>query len=634
MSVRLKAALASALVVAVAVTSALIAATPAAAGGAQAGATNCPAGGRPTQLAFHRPTGKQIGNLTWRAPRNAKPGVRFRVMRGHAVIGETADHAMRISVTLKHTYRFTVIPARASGLERGCSTTRRVHVAYRMPTRPGHLRLSGRGKSRRATWRRSEPGDGGLAGYRLKRNGSTLGQTRHTSESVNVSPGHTYRFFVVAVDKQGRVSRRSNIVTVRTKGKRTVARGKPTTPTDVQATAVSDKEIAVSWAPSTERGGRIVGYRVLRDGSVVHQVHGTTLTMPGLRASTAYTISVVSVDGAGVLSAPSAPVRVTTHNPSPSTGHAQAFILGDTDQSFLDFETHYQQIGVIYPTYYTCNGAGALEGTNNPLWTKWAQAREVQVLPRINCQSSTVVNDILTNSTMRTQWLNQLMQLVDNNGYNGLNIDFESGPATDRAALTSFVSDLAQRLHAQGKRLSICLSATTNGSPTASRSGIFDYQALGQTVDYPIVMGWGLHWATSAPGSQDDITWERQVLNYVASLPDHAKFIAGFNLYAMDWPDGGGPNHPAATYEYGTEVARLAQFGATATRDTASDSMTASYTDAQGMPHVVWFENAATDADRIALAKSDGLGGVAFWRLGAEDQGLWSDPLLAPGTGF
>jgi spore germination protein YaaH len=373
---------------------------------------------------------------------------------------------------------------------------------------------------------------------------------------------------------------------------------------------------------------------VLRNGAVVHQVHGTSTTLTGLRASTTYTVSVVAVDRAGVLSAQSTPVKVTTSNPTPSTGHAQAFVLASTDQSYIDFEQHYRQIGVIYPTYYTCNGAGALEGTNNVLWTKWAQARAVKVLPRINCQSSTVVNDILTNSTMRAQWLSELVQLVDSNGYDGLNIDFESGPASDRAALTSFISDLAQRLHAQGKRLSICLSATTNGSTTASRSGIFDYQALGQSVDYPVVMSWGLHWATSAPGSQDDITWVRQVLNYVASLPDRAKFIAGFNLYAMDWPDGGGADHPAATYEYSTAVSRLAQFGATATRDPASDSMTADYTDAQGVSHVVWFENAATEADRIQLAATDGLGGVAFWRLGTEDQTLWSNPMLAPGAGF
>jgi spore germination protein YaaH len=630
MTGRFKVALTSALVLAVATVAALASATSAGA------AARCHAGGKPTGLALHRVTGKRIGHLTWRAPHQAKRGLSYRVLRGHAVIGQTSRRTIRISVVLNHAYRFTVIPAGAAGLQRGCSASRRVHVAYRPPSKPAKLRVSGRGTTLRATWRRARPGDGGLAGYRVKRNGSTLGQTRKTAERLRVSPGHTYHFVVMAVDKHGRMSAPSNVVVVRTKRNgtsHTAPRGGPTVPTGVKAGALSDSAIAVSWAPSSEQGGRIVGYRVLRDGVVVHQITGTSTTITGLAPSSTHTITVVAVDSAGVLSAPSAPVRVTTANPTPSTGHAQAFVLATTDQSFVDFEQHYRQIGVIYPTYYTCNGAGALQGTNNVLWTKWAQARAVRVLPRINCQNATVVNDILTNSTMRTQWLNQLVQLVDSNGYDGLSIDFESGPAADRAALTSFISDLAQRLHAQGKLLSMSLSATTNGSPSASRSGIFDYQALGQSVDWPVVMSWGLHWATSAPGSQDDITWVRQVLGYIATLPDHAKFIAGFNLYAMDWPDGGGASHPADTYEYGAAEARLAQFGATAQLDPASDSMTATYTD-QGVPHVVWFENAATEADRIKLAATDGLGGVAFWRLGAEDQGLWGAPLLAPGAAW
>lgn len=643
MSVRVKAALASALVLASATAAAAIQVTPAA-----GAAKRCAPGARPTHLAFHRATGQHTGRLTWRAAHGARAGhrsgrrMRYRVMRGNAVVGETAGRSISVDVALKHSYRFTVIPAAPGGLERGCAASRRIHVRYRLPTRPTKLAVSGTGTTLQAKWKRSRPGDGGLAGYRLQRNGSTVGQTSHTSESVRVSPGHTYKFDVVAVDKQGHLSKPSKAVVVHTNGtpaatpkpKAPATHGLPTTPTNVQAGALSNSEIAVSWNASSEQGGRIVGYRVLNDGSVVGQTSGMSMTVSKLRANTTYTITVVAVDGSDNLSAPSAPVQVTTGNPTPSTGHAQAFVLADTDQSFIDFETHYQQIGVIYPTYYTCNAAGALLGTNNVLWTDWAQARAVRVLPRINCQNSSTVNQILTNSTMRTQWLNELMGLVDSNGYDGVALDFESGPASDRAAMTSFVTTLAQQLHAQGKLLSLSISPTTNGDPTASRAGIFDYQALGQIVDYPVVMSWGLHWATSAPGSQDPITWVQQVLGYVASLPDHAKFIAGFNLYAMDWPDGGGPSHQASTYEYGVAIPRLAQFGATAQLDSASDSLTASYTDAQGTSHVVWFENGATEATRIQLAQSDGLGGVAFWRLGEEDQTLWSNPLLAPGAAF
>jgi spore germination protein YaaH len=43
----------------------------------------------------------------------------------------------------------------------------------------------------------------------------------------------------------------------------------------------------------------------------------------------------------------------------------------------------------------------------------------------------------------------------------------------------------------------------------------------------------------------------------------------------------------------------------------------------------VWFTNASTEGDRIALAQSNGFGGVGVWRLGEENQQLWANPLLS-----
>ncbi len=54
-----------------------------------------------------------------------------------------------------------------------------------------------------------------------------------------------------------------------------------------------------------------------------------------------------------------------TAEPVPTHGHVQAFLLASTDQSFRDLEAHYQQIGVVYPTYFDC-GPG---GTKSPART-------------------------------------------------------------------------------------------------------------------------------------------------------------------------------------------------------------------------------------------------------------------------
>ncbi len=42
----------------------------------------------------------------------------------------------------------------------------------------------------------------------------------------------------------------------------------------------------------------------------------------------------------------------------------QAFLLASTDQSFYDLEAHYQQIGVVYPTYFDCGPGGDVTGSD------------------------------------------------------------------------------------------------------------------------------------------------------------------------------------------------------------------------------------------------------------------------------
>jgi glucose/arabinose dehydrogenase len=89
----------------------------------------------------------------------------------------------------------------------------------------------------------------------------------------------------------------------------------PTVPSGLTATAQSATSVLVSWTASTDASG-ISGYRVFRDAATtpVATVTTTTFTDTGLSASTAYSYTVVAVDGAAVAnsSAASAAVSATT----------------------------------------------------------------------------------------------------------------------------------------------------------------------------------------------------------------------------------------------------------------------------------------------------------------------------------
>jgi spore germination protein YaaH len=591
-----------------------------------AGRAGC-TGEAPRALSFERKAGRLAGRLSWRPPLRTYPGMRYRVYRNGVVVGQTARRFMAVAVRLEHTYRFRVHAVSRSGRPLSCGARLKRRVSYRPPSRPRRLAASkASGAKVRLSWSASRRGDAPLAGYRVFRDGRVYGQTPLRAKRVPLSSNRRYTFTVAAVDRRGRLSPRSKPVTVRTGH-----RGPPA-PTALRATGVGEAEVSLAWQQKEPRRGRVAGYRVYRDGKLVGQVPRRSAKVANLAAATRYTFTVAAVDGLGYLSPQSDPVSPTTDMPQPSAGHAHAFLLASTGQSFADFRAHYRQIGTVYPTYYDCTTGGALIGADYPLVTRWAKLRRVQVLPRFNCQSGAVLNRILNDPALRSFWLDRMTALVAEHSYDGLNIDFEAGYASDRAALTSFVAELAGRLHAQGKKLSIAVSAKTRDVQNHPRSTFFDYLALSEHADYVVVMAWGINWATSGPGAQDELGWWTQVADYAATMPRKERFVMGLQLYGMDWANGGGPANPATAYEYADVQALLLRTGAVPRLDPVAGAMHFSYSDAAGAPHEVWYTDAATQAARLALARARGLGGVAFWRLGREHELLWGNALLAPGA--
>jgi spore germination protein YaaH len=444
----------------------------------------------------------------------------------------------------------------------------------------------------------------------------------------------TYRVF--ALDDAGWASRGSDAVTVAGRTSSAAARpsapgapnaaARPSAPGAPNADAVSDTTISLSW--SAPEGAKLRGYRLLRDGEIVGQVGDPRATLGNLAPKSAHDWSVAAIDTAGAVSDPSPATRVVQADPPATRGVAHAFLLASTDSSFAAFRRTYQQIGVVYPTFFDCNRSTAtLEGSDSQDITTFAKDRKVKVLPRINCQSTSVVHRILADPATREAWLAGILGLVRDHGYDGVNLDFESVAAADRDALTGFVADLAARLHAEGKLLSQAVSPKDKDVPNHPRSTAFDYAQLAEYDDYVFVMAWGQHWSTSAPGPLDDVRWVRSVADYAASMPHPEKFVMGTMLYGMDWPGDGGADQPADARHYPEVQALAARYGATPTYDPDVDAWTLSYTDDAGTARAVWYPDATTTANRIGIARERGLG-IGFWRLGQEDDRVWNDPRL------
>jgi len=576
-----------------------------------------------TGMKFERKRGLRYGRLTWEA-RPHHPS--YRVFRNGVVVGQTKRRAMPVRVKPGRMYSFAVRVVRTSGVMANCVGTLTQRVVWYAPTRTRKPVVRKTGETTvRLRWRRARPGDGRVAGYRIYRDGRLHRKVKRRQAQLRLRTGGTYRIEVAAIDVQGGVGRRSLPVYVKTTHR------PPGVPVNLGVSGVTDAQATLSWGASSGGSARIAGYRIYRNGVPLRQTPSLTTVVGNLAPVTDYTFTVAAVDTRGYVGPSSAPAQIRTAYPTPTDGKLHAFLLATTGESFEALQRSYRRIGTLYPTYFQCvHGTSTVWGKDDPLVTNWARLRRLPVMPRFNCQHADTLHYILTNPQARDASLAQLVSIVRDNGYDGINLDFEGGYEADRDWLTSYVRRLGRRMHNAGKKLSLEVSAKYNGFFT-SRNQFFDYPALAEAADYVFVMNWGYHWSASSPGSPDPLPLVKKAADYAASMPNKQRFVLGAPLYGMDWPAGGGPSHIATALHHPEVMQLAARYGAKPRLDQSAYSWTFKYTDPAGVGHEVWFQDRTTLAARMQVAKDRGLG-FGVWRLGQEDTGVWDIPLMAPGN--
>ena len=356
--------------------------------------------------------------------------------------------------------------------------------------------------------------------------------------------------------------------------------------------------------------------------------------------------------------------------PSPTSRSAQdgpivfAYYVPYDATSWASLAAHADQITYVVPQTVSIDACGGIATQDDRTLQAFARAHGIGVLPSVFTVAPGVNHRLLTDPSTAAADIQALTAYVVEEGYAGLDVDLESVPAGDRAALTSFVRHLAAKLHARGKLLTMAVPAKQSDVKTGL-SGAFDYAALGPSVDLVTVMTYGYSWSGGPPGPIAPYSWVDRVIGYATSQFPSAKVLVGVPFYGYDWNvTTGSParalRFPQAEYlahQYGTSIgfdqaSRAATFGyvarpgdspppalgapafhhdvqrhapppcrlPTPTPHPATPTPTPTINVGQ---HVVWLENDASFAAQLGLARDHQTGGVALWRLGQEDPRVW-----------
>ena len=307
---------------------------------------------------------------------------------------------------------------------------------------------------------------------------------------------------------------------------------------------------------------------------------------------------------------------------SPPSANSSPFVLGYYTQytptsaaSQASLAAHAAQVTAIAPLWYSARADGTLHalGYQHAGVRAWCAARGVAIYPLVINGNG---NDaILVNAGLRQQVIQALVDRAQADGYAGFNIDFEGLSNSDETGLDVFAADLARALHAVGKKLIVAVGPRTSNQ---NAYHAYNYQSLGRSADYVVLMTYDDHDNTSAPGPIAPMPWVDAVTRYAVAEMPASKILLGLAVYGYNWSANGAyeVHDPEA-------AAEAAQAGVPIAWDSAAAEATFTYV-ANGVTHTVWYENGYSDAFKIQLANQDHLGGVAIWRLGDEDEDLWT----------
>ena len=259
----------------------------------------------------------------------------------------------------------------------------------------------------------------------------------------------------------------------------------------------------------------------------------------------------------------------------------------------------------------------------DPAILGFLRSRGILVIPTVaniidGVWDGALVSRILADPQLRAVNLTALVNLAVAGGYDGIDLDYENLRASDRAAFTSFVQQLAGALHAHGKLLSVNVYAKTSEPGTWDGPQAQDWWAIGQAADQVRIMTYEYSWSTSPPGPVAPVNWVNDVIAYAVSQIPAAKILQGIPFYGYDWVGQRG------TDLVWTRAMDLAsQFGVPLRWDSASESPWFEYVAGRAR-HTVWFENASSVAAKLDVTRVHDVGGIALWRLGGEDPANWS----------
>lgn len=274
----------------------------------------------------------------------------------------------------------------------------------------------------------------------------------------------------------------------------------------------------------------------------------------------------------------------------------------------------------------------------------------LQVIPTMTDGTGKLeLSEYLASAKTRTTIVKSIVDLVMKNNFDGIDLDYEGFAFVDGNSTwtktaprwVALVKELSVALHAKNKLLSV--STPYLYDPKEKQKGYFVYAwaDIASSIDRLRIMTYD--YSVSKPGPMGPLSWTEKTIKYALSVMSASKVYVGLPGYGRDWitsvsgkcptsaPPGLKAGAKAAVFKMNYAEAKAAIDGATPIYNEQYGEATYNYmqsfnglsttgaSTACTVNRTVWYQNARSFSERMALVAKYRLGGAAMWTLGMED---------------
>ena len=307
-------------------------------------------------------------------------------------------------------------------------------------------------------------------------------------------------------------------------------------------------------------------------------------------------------------------------------------------------------------------------GAANAAWaTNALRAAGIPVIPSIADGSGKgVMAKTLADPAKRTAHVQDIVSTVVNNGYDGIDLDYEVFAFTDGSSSwaatqpnwTAFVTELGAALHGQGKQLIVTIPGpcgTSNKCGGKNGYWVYDMAGIAPAVDRIRIMAYDF--SVSRPGPIAPISWVTAIVQYSVTVMDPAKLQIGVPNYGRSWTKRNANGNYQLSGNCPTSSQDSKAYSALTSKSAVNDADIAKVLAANNVPateikwddatqenyveydkvvnwsggscaarRIMWFVGPQAVLVRTQLVGTYGISAAAYWTVGGEDPAQW--PLI------